>query len=144
MEDRTFECTHPCDLRNHRLGNHPHATDEIFAGEDTAIAGCNLPMTLPFQILRFDNLCIKLNVGPHIAFIGDESHIALCLFPTRITLRPGPFLQQFWREGKAVIIAFAVGRCAGIVVPSPCTANIGSAVEYAHTQIQFSQIMDEG
>ena len=143
VEQRALETVHALDLRDHGLGNHAHAADEVLGSEDFAGGRFHFPDAAVLNIAGLGDLGVELDMRPHVAAVSDETHVAVGFLPARIALGPLPFLQQFLREGQAVVIAFAIGGGTGIAVPRPGAADVRCLVEDADRKARLAHVMDQ-
>ena len=143
MEASSLEVLHTFEFWYHRFRDHAHGTNKVLAGKFFTCPSFNQPQPIALLKVSADNFSIQLNMRPHIAFIRDEMHVPLVFFPTGVTHRPLPLLQDFLGECQAVVVALTVAGRAGIVVPGPGTANVRGFIKYLDRQPSFTHVMNQ-
>ena len=125
---RSLEALEPLELRDVRRGQTTHRRDEKPCAYRGAIAGGDAPEIVRLVEMGCGDTRVELDVGSQIKPVGDKLQVAQDFRLAGKALAPGPLLQDLFRETirEHVIHAFGIAASAGIAVPVPGAAHIGT------------------
>ncbi len=130
------------DGRHGRGREHADSGDQQASRVAPAVLQDDVPAARVLLVVCSGHPALELDVAAQIELVGDIVEIALGLRLAREVLLPIPLLQQFRRKGVAVGPAFGIEARAGIAVPVPGAADPGAALERAHPEPEFAQLIE--
>ena len=84
----------------------------------------------------------KLHMLAKLQFVDDEVEVAQGFWLRRESLRPVPFVEQFFRERITVGIALGIEACPGIAVVVPGATHVTIRVQHRGAHAQINQPLD--
>jgi hypothetical protein len=116
--------------------------DQKLRADALAAGQLDLPALRSLVVARTRDAGVQRDVAAQVKAIGDVVQIRQHGRLVRLRLRPVPLVDEFLREGVAVIgTARKIHPRAGVAVPGPGAADAARVVEHVHAKAEPAQQM---